>query len=80
MAAKSRRRDIDLMKLCVLRRGRVASSPLVLCHVPAALTPLCLRAVHRMMSDYKVDVLGDDYEFEVVIAGPEDSTWPSWPR
>ena len=32
------------------------------------------------MSDYKVDVLGDDYEFEVVIAGPEDSTWPSWPR
>jgi len=43
MAAKSRRRDIDLMKL--------------------------------MMSDYKVDVLGDDYEFEVVIAGPEDTPY-----
>ena len=47
MAAKSRRRDIDLMKLCVLRRGRVASSPLVLCHVPGALTPLCLRGAQN---------------------------------
>ena len=70
MSSPSKRREMDVMKLCVRAAPAAAGEPRAGQRAPSR--------AGRLMSDYKVEMAGDSMtEFYVEFAGPKDSAPPA---